>query len=625
MTISIANLSNQQTASVHLLPSKSRIRNDRSLLWIYENLQTCQLSKKLKCLLSDSEHLVNCYEVTTAYFHSKKYVNALFICLNAFETKQINLLSQIDKNLYNLSIDADSSKCMKKKENETNEPILCKDQLNSQKNQQTKSFTTVTSSSITKSSSDNLAISQQNKQMGNKNSLQLYCDSSDISRRSSLATTTTNDIINYGKMCVSPSKLLITSQLVHNNAKLRNSMSRKTSVRRLRKQSSRLKCKTKYTISTKLRPWVSLPDLNRLEASSKRLTKSKSQPARINNGRIRLTATNLAIKERQKVPSIQLKNSRPTTKKEVIEPSSSTGDDSELLQPINLVKCDDIKIHFDHRHTPLDRSDQSAAPLVMPTFTQPISENNQSPPTAEKSNRQLAGIFKCLPGKKNIFPFLGSSATSTGISNESGSSSYKHTAHSAPADFVTTFLPRNGEKIENRYGNRILEEVVSDGSAESPTITQNGQVQPTRGQSLASYLQASQVSSCNVTDLERENAHFNLSDAIISVIEEIKCGNFERQKKKQMKAIESDKKRRNRRPKRLKNWTQNYDEYNDEDFPISDVDMSTSITSTSTISSRSSSTSDLSHVSNTSDTSDTSNAGDLKRLKVKKLDCWTWP
>lgn len=623
MTISIANLNNQQTASVHLLPPKSRIRNNKTLLWIYENLETCQLSKKLKCLLSDSEHLVNCYEVTTAYFHRKKYVNALFICLNAFETKQNELLSQIDKNLYNLNIDADNNTTKKAGDRKTSEPILQKDKLDSSTNKQIKKplkstvtspapSSTSSSSSIRKNSSDNLAIRQQNKEMGNKNSLQLYCDSSDISRRSSLATT--NDIINYGKMSVSPSKLLITSQLVHGNAKPPNSMNRKISVRRLRKQSSRLKCKTKYTISIKLRPWVSLPDLNRLDSSYKKLKKWKSQPARINNGRIRLTAMNLAIKERQKVPSIQLKNTRLTANKEVVESSSPLGDDSELLQPINLVKCDDIKIHFDHRHAPLDRSDQAAASIAMPTFTQPASENNESPPTVEKSNRQLAGIFKCLPGKKNIFPFLGSSATSTGITNESNS--YKHTAHSAPADFVTTFLPRNGEKIENRYGNRILEEVVSDGSAESPIITQTGPIQPTLGQSLASYLQASQMSSCNVTDLERENAHFALSDAIISAIEEIKCSNFERQKKKQLNAIESEKKRRNRRPKRLKSWTQNGDECNNDEFPISDVDMSTSITSTSTISSRSSSNSDLSNVSMTSDTSDTSNTGDLKRLKV---------
>lgn len=98
MTASITNNFGRQSATVHI--PFTRIRNDKALAWMYESLQTKTLSKKLTYLLSDTEHLTNCYEIT-AYLHSKRYVNALFICLNALETEHnCDLLSQIDQNLY---------------------------------------------------------------------------------------------------------------------------------------------------------------------------------------------------------------------------------------------------------------------------------------------------------------------------------------------------------------------------------------------------------------------------------------------------------------------------------------------------------------------------------------------
>lgn len=98
MTISIAN---QLIRSSIIHIPYSRIRNDKALAWIYECLETKTLSNKLRYLLSDREHLANCYEIT-AYLHSKRYVNALFICLNAIELEQQDLLSEIDQSLYEI-------------------------------------------------------------------------------------------------------------------------------------------------------------------------------------------------------------------------------------------------------------------------------------------------------------------------------------------------------------------------------------------------------------------------------------------------------------------------------------------------------------------------------------------
>lgn len=186
----------------------------------------------------------------------------------------------------------------------------------------------------------------------------------------------------------------------------------------------------------------------------------------------------------------------------------------------------------------------------------------------------------------------------------------------SPSDFVNTFLPRVGEKIQNRYTNKALQDVAVDN--ETPLlISQPGlmsssaeRIQPTRGQSIASYLQALQMCRSNVTDLERENAHFDLSDAIISAIEQVKCINRERLQEKKLKAERRGNQPLWRRPRRLKNWVQPTSG-NLEASGFSESDLSLSTTSSET-----SSGSDLSHVSNNSASSNNSTAGDLKYLQI---------
>lgn len=45
---------------------------------------------------------------------------------------------------------------------------------------------------------------------------------------------------------------------------------------------------------------------------------------------------------------------------------------------------------------------------------------------------------------------------------------------------------------------------------------------PTEGQTLTSFLTSSQFSRANA-ELDRENAHFNISEAMISAMEQIRC------------------------------------------------------------------------------------------------------
>lgn len=207
--------------------------------------------------------------------------------------------------------------------------------------------------------------------------------------------------------------------------------------------------------------------------------------------------------------------------------------------------------------------------------------------------------------------------------DESGSDEKQ--TNSAPGDFVNTFLPQVGEKIEKRYSHTALQDVVRD--TETPLlisqmpVTPNtaAKMLPTRGQSLTSYLQELQSHRVNVTDLERENAHFDLSDAIISAIEQAKCLHRDRLKDKQIRqAVRRSKKRFTGRPRRLRNW---FNEASDYNGTMNDQSRSeVSPASSTSVSSDIISDSDISHASNNSaasvnDDGDT-DAGDLSYLQI---------
>lgn len=568
MTKSIANQTffSDHSPSVQL-PKITRIRNDNALAWIYENLRSNQLVARLRCLLSDSEHLINCYEVTIAFFHSKKFVDAMFECLIALEKQQPQLLAQIDRNLYTIAAIAVGNE--------------------------------VSGWQISEE-----VVTKQPKLIKNPN-----CDrSGHISSRKSKDSTVALDR-TCNKRTVSSSNL------------------NKIIAKRLKRHSYRIRCKCKHVISVKLRPWVSLPDIRNHNVRSTfhygDLNRWKSQPTCAKSARIKLTAETLAINEKRTQSSaspLQRDACQTTT----IGVTRQTGSDADPLRPINLVKCDDIKIHLDRRHLTHERSNDFPA-----EFTSPANDCLFN----TKSSNNLTTLFRILPNKKNIFPFL-SNTNSSNTSNESGSG-----LPGRPTGDFVSFGTCNGEKIENRYRRSVFNELLTDSPPLPSTAslspfhkkrvsksTVASKTEPTRGQTLTSYLQETQRSRINVTDLERENAHFSLSDAIISVIEEIKCGRHERQKEKQIRAAAIARRKNRVRPRRLKNWVSMCD---NKDHLSADADAmnlsecasnisesNLSIASSTSSSSTSSSDSNSSHVSSNSDTSTASKPGDLKYLKI---------
>lgn len=512
MIASLANSSLFDDANCsQQLPKVSRIRKDKALSWIFENLKNNRLMTKLKCLLSDAEHLVTCYEVTIAFFHSKKFVEAMFECLTALELHDVQLLTQIDRNLYTISANAVDWQ-----------------------------FPDAFASSVGQS------VVSESRKREKCNEIE-NCDSKVDNRHRKRSNWCTNSATNLNRNIAE----------------------------RMRKHSNRVRCKCKHLISVKIRQWVSLPDI-RSPKRARKLFRTRSVPIRLKKDRPRLTAATLAINEKKLVP----KSGVSVVKED---------DEATALQPTILVKCDDIPIHTHRRQ--ITRDDRSKSMMFS-------SSEQDSHFTTTKSTSNLMSLFGIFPSK-----------TLTGSCTNSNESSI---SPGGAGDFIT-FAPRYGEKIENRFRRSIFEDPVPDSSSSGPrqlsispkcNSSNPSQIMPTHGQSLSSYLQESQRFRISLTDLERENAHFFLSDAIIGAIEEIKCGRCEPQKEKQIR--EASNVKRKKRNRRLRNWV----DTDSHRFVSSDSENSLSATSNS------SSGSELSFASNDCDTSEASSPGDLKRLKI---------
>lgn len=160
---------------------------------------------------------------------------------------------------------------------------------------------------------------------------------------------------------------------------------------------------------------------------------------------------------------------------------------------VELVKCDDIVIHFDSMQSP-----------VMPTPA--TSQETTSSPYAT-ALRDPSYFTRFLSPKHDKDPYLSVSGPSRRIG-------------SAPPDFMADFNARRGEKVPRR--NRHFSTGL-DGSV--PPSTGFGFFpRPQRGQSLISFLQTVHFSSSN-SELERENAHFSICQAVICAIEQLKWNN----------------------------------------------------------------------------------------------------
>lgn len=75
---------------------------------------------------------------------------------------------------------------------------------------------------------------------------------------------------------------------------------------------------------------------------------------------------------------------------------------------------------------------------------------------------------------------------------------------------------------EKDYTRQPKKSFIEDGGISVLPMATGYFPKPTKGQSLLSFLTSSQFTRANA-ELDRENAHFSISEAIISALEQIKC------------------------------------------------------------------------------------------------------
>lgn len=283
-----------------------------------------------------------------------------------------------------------------------------------------------------------------------------------------------------------------------------------------------------------IRKWNSLPALKHINRKkrSRSQTFGNAQDVSVNIGRLHQA---LGIQNK--------KNNKAAAKATVINdemvvgsPKSTTSSSdgysktdsttesnvSSSSIAIELIKCDHIKIWEDHstysqtNQTSTEPNSSKEAPVVGTSSLDmncgDMSSNSRS--SSSPINTFLSNIF-------SVPSFRGHSGSSW---NESFSSICQ--SSSTQNDSVlNSFLPRCGEKLPPRKSSSLFEDPNNLEIEKSLLAGQS-----VGEQSLAAFLQRTQFSRTN-NDLERENAHFRICEAIISAIERIKCQKLDEEKK----------------------------------------------------------------------------------------------
>nr|XP_023021367.1 run domain Beclin-1-interacting and cysteine-rich domain-containing protein-like [Leptinotarsa decemlineata] len=90
---------------------------------------------------------------------------------------------------------------------------------------------------------------------------------------------------------------------------------------------------------------------------------------------------------------------------------------------------------------------------------------------------------------------------------------------SPPKSVMDSFLPMPGEKDYTKLPKKTF---IEDGGMSVLPMATGCFPKPMKGQSLLSFLTSGQFARANA-ELDRENAHFSISEAIISAMEQIRC------------------------------------------------------------------------------------------------------
>ncbi|PSN54788.1 hypothetical protein C0J52_01979 [Blattella germanica] len=532
------------------IPQIPEQEKGKAWVWLYRSLQGHTLSQKLSWLLSDREHLHSCFE-KWGYLCQEKYGEATLICLRAVEQNQPSLLTEIDPCL---TFHKTHRRCSSFPEAEYN---LRRGGRN--RNSHVKLLKQTSEGSQQPAGNETEAAAAANIP----------------------ATKSSAGAENTSKLEECTVKIKVQPE---ENPVLVQSLTEEIPVESATEVSEDL---ITAEIVRDLKPWSSLPNLtdsrlaygsqNRGTASeSSELTQSCSVPNRSSRlGHLRSGS--------QTLPSSPAKFSRAASQRKSFSPESSkgkySGTHSFKLSPSVLEV--DYSIHSD---TPVSASENKTfilPKLIKDSNQTPLktitkgailkkqakskdttlkavihkrtasnctevssgSSDTLNPETNKSSNesQQSAVKVRIQNDKPNVRPSdlrltvrAWDKADSSGTEQRtsmSGSSSRGHDAKpkrkkaiiigSAP-EYAGEWL--NDEQVTPRNNHMKLHKksfIESGGGSVLPMST-GFFPRPMEGQSLTSFLSSGQFSRPSA-ELDRENAHFSVSEAMIAAIEQVKC------------------------------------------------------------------------------------------------------
>lgn len=491
--------------------------------WLIHNLNADNLCGFLQYLVTDKELLEEHYR-EDALLRQEKYVTILVIGLTAFETHQYGLLSQIDAIL---KADDKETKHHKRSNSQPNVIIVPKNIKNNNRN---------SSSSKVTSCNQSCAINTSpNKQQ--QSALVL------------LTIRKTKSLPEFAAKTIKPQDELDVG----------------TYARR------RPRCKTLATIKPLVTEPQNIPRLNSSQINPKtsHATTSTSSASFLGEYDDNQPSTSQASSNRSKSPlSNYTLNSNKSNASSLMSTSASSCNSNNTAKCIQLINTDNIKIWTDHswelKQKNKQQNQQQPPPTAACAIPTTVPTNAKPSKSLSPLNSFFSSLFSTPPSYTSWFidhdNQNDTETTETAIESIiPDNNNYQQNHHSVMSSqtqlsslslgstVFDKFLPIDGKKLRTRKSQNLFEDVnstldctglnmlmssatnlstESQSSATSPGSVLNT---PKNCQSLTRFLQMSHLSRNN-TELEKENAHFRISEAIISAIEHIKWNKLENQK-----------------------------------------------------------------------------------------------
>lgn len=472
--------------------------------WLKDNLTEHNLCAFLQYLVSEKELLEEHYN-EDALLRQEIYVTSLVIGLTSFETRQYGLLGQIDAALTN---NEEKVKHHKRSNSQPNVIVVSHEQPKNQNVYQTLSP---------------LKTSQQH------HSPSVFLT---IRRTKSLP------------------------QLKYNGLEVQD----ESDLRHFRPR-----CKTFGAIKRNTTQPQIIPKYNKKQTTNNRnINQSNSQLTTSSPSSIlseyddNQPSTSQASSNRSKSPlSNCTLNSNKSIASSLLSTSVSSCNSNTTAKCIQLINTDDIKIWTDHswevkqknKRQEKEQQQSQSASCAIPTPPRPKTKSSKS---LSPLNSFFSSLFSTPPSYASWYIDHDNpknhETTETAIESIIPDNSH-HSSQSLGSTVFDKFLPVSvdGKKLRSRKTQNLFEDITapldrsgvnllvtpatssfnadaSSFSTASPNLAKNCQ-------SLTRFLQISHMSRHN-TELEKENAHFRISEAIISAIEHIKWNRLETQKDK---------------------------------------------------------------------------------------------